>query len=207
MKIKKSTVDKNSIHYGPGQIIFEENDEGNEMYLIISGEVEIYKKVRNAQKVLMNLGKGSIFGEMALVDKTVRSASARAKTDLYLMVIKESQWEIILSQNSDFAVNLIKILSRRLREANSIISELLTQDKRKQVLGAFMEFSRENGQKTYKGYLADVLAFSQWSAGHIGIEESEVRLIIDELIEEEFLFTSPNHENFVLYDPKRKPRG
>ncbi len=202
MKLKKSTVEKNSFFIPAGDVIFEENDPGTEMYLIISGDVEIYRKAKNSQKVLMVLKPGAIFGEMALVDKLPRSASARAKTDTQLMVIRDSQWEQIFIQNSEFSVNVVKILSRRLREANRIISDLLTKDKSKQVFGGIIEYSRNFSQKTFKGYIIDVDIFVEWAVSHIGIDRDEILNILSHLTNEKILEEGTSHPNSLIYDPK-----
>ena len=60
-----------------GQILFEEGDHGSEAYLIMSGFVEIYRKLGNREEVIARLGRGEIIGEMSLIDNQPRIASAR----------------------------------------------------------------------------------------------------------------------------------
>ena len=63
-----------------GERFFKEGDEGNRAYVVQAGEVEIIKSTGEEDKdiVLGTIGKGGIFGEMALIDDKPRMASARA---------------------------------------------------------------------------------------------------------------------------------
>ena len=69
---------KNAVSYEPGQIIFREGEPGDSMYVILEGEIEI----RVHDKAIDTSGPGQIIGEMALVDKSPRSATAVAKNRL-----------------------------------------------------------------------------------------------------------------------------
>ncbi len=70
-----------------GDIIFEEGEVGDMAYLIISGEVEIFRTSGNRERVLATLDRGEIIGEMSLIDNAPRMASARALSDLELSII------------------------------------------------------------------------------------------------------------------------
>ncbi len=69
--------------YHAGELIFRENDKSSELYLIQDGHVEITLNVPEpgTEKSIVTLGKGQIFGEMALLDEGPRTASARCVAD------------------------------------------------------------------------------------------------------------------------------
>jgi CRP-like cAMP-binding protein len=72
----------------PGSLIIEQNTTGSKMYIIAQGSVEVFIKGLEKDTVLVFLGQGQVFGEMALLDQGYRSASVRATTDgckLYLL--------------------------------------------------------------------------------------------------------------------------
>lgn len=74
-----------------GQRLFHEGEPGDRAYLIMSGKVEISKKVRDDEVVIALVGKGEIVGEMALVDDKPRMATARAvEPSLLVVVTRES---------------------------------------------------------------------------------------------------------------------
>ena len=74
----------------PGDYIFREGEFGQHAYIINSGTVELVKFTGDQQSVLAELEKGALFGEMAIIDGSARSASARAKTECVLKVVSES---------------------------------------------------------------------------------------------------------------------
>jgi CRP-like cAMP-binding protein len=101
--------------YAAGQVIFQEGTVGECMYCVKAGLVEIVAGGR----VLETLEPGHVFGEMALVDDQPRSATARAKTDCQVVPIDEKQFFFLVQQTPNFALQLMKVLSERLRRATS----------------------------------------------------------------------------------------
>jgi CRP-like cAMP-binding protein len=81
--------------YAAGELICSEKSSSNELYIIVQGEVEILidsalvapSSMESRQEVVARLGRGQSFGEIALVDQGVRSASARAATSTRVLVI------------------------------------------------------------------------------------------------------------------------
>jgi CRP-like cAMP-binding protein len=94
-----------------GEFVFREGDPTEEMYVIKSGKVEI----RLGSRVLDTVPESSIFGEMALIDPSPRSASAVALTDVTLVPVAEKQFLFLVSRTPHFALNVMRVLARRLR--------------------------------------------------------------------------------------------
>jgi CRP/FNR family cyclic AMP-dependent transcriptional regulator len=94
-----------------GERIFGEGDDGDFMYGVIDGQVEIVKD----GKVVDTVGPGGIFGEMALIDHTARSATAVAKGDCKAAQISEKRFYFLVQQTPNFALHLLRILTDRLR--------------------------------------------------------------------------------------------
>lgn len=94
-----------------GEKIFAEGDAGDYMYGVIQGEVEI----RKHGKVVDTVGPGGIFGEMALIDHTARSATAVAKNDCKAAQINEKRFYFLVQQTPNFALHLLRVLTERLR--------------------------------------------------------------------------------------------
>ena len=102
------------------EVIFKEGETGEEMYYIISGEVEIAV----AGKVMEVIQAEGIIGEMALIDNSPRSATATARTDATLAVIDQDRFTALLQQTPLFAIQVMRILARRLRRSDSRIAFL-----------------------------------------------------------------------------------
>ena len=101
----------------PGETIFREGDPAKELYVIQSGRVEI--QVGN--RLLDTLETNDLFGEMALIDGAVRSATAVAKTDVVLVPMSKKDFLTLVSRAPSFALDIMAMLARRLRAANRAI--------------------------------------------------------------------------------------
>ena len=109
--------------YGNAEVIFEEGTVGKHMYVIVSGSVRIVKRTGDEDAVVATLGKGELFGEMALVDSLPRSASAVAAGDGTSVVeIDHAQFAYLVGQQPAFALIILKALSLRLRKQMEISS-------------------------------------------------------------------------------------
>ena len=97
-----------------GEVIFKEGDKADQLFAIKSGEIAI----QLGNRTLAELSANSIFGEMALIDDSPRSATAVAKTDVELVPISEKQFLFLVSQTPFFALKVMRVLARRLRATN-----------------------------------------------------------------------------------------
>jgi CRP/FNR family cyclic AMP-dependent transcriptional regulator len=98
-----------------GEIIFKEGDLASELFVIQSGQVDI----QLGNRLLGTLSDHDIFGEMALIDTSPRSATAMAKTDVKLVPIGEKHFLFLVSRTPFFALKVMRVLARRLRATNS----------------------------------------------------------------------------------------
>ena len=102
----------------PGDYIFREGEFGQHAYIINSGTVELVKFTGDQQSVLAELEKGALFGEMAIIDGSARSASARAKTECVLKVVSEEQLKKHLSSSPTASLDMMRRLASYVRNAN-----------------------------------------------------------------------------------------
>jgi CRP-like cAMP-binding protein len=100
--------------YEQNTLIFQEGEIGDCMYIIYQGEVKIHKE--NA--TLAILKEKEVFGELALLDPEVRSASATTNTDCVLFRIEQEPFYELLENRTEVARGFIKILCQRLRAQN-----------------------------------------------------------------------------------------
>jgi CRP-like cAMP-binding protein len=108
---------------GSGGLIIEQNTTGTEMYIIVQGSVEVFIKGLEEESVLIFLGQGQVFGEMALLDQGYRSASVRATSEgckLYLLEYQKFRELARSNRNIGFQVmrNLASDLAFKLRHRN-----------------------------------------------------------------------------------------
>ena len=103
--------------FAEGQTIFREGDRGDEFFVVVRGEVEI----RSGNRHLETLGQNSIFGEMALIDDSPRSATVVALTDVTLAPIKEKHFLFLVRHTPFFALRVMRVLALRLRAQNRAV--------------------------------------------------------------------------------------
>ena len=109
--------DKRSV--AAGTTIFREGDERDFMYAVVEGEVDL----TFGGKPLATVGPGGLFGEMALIDKEPRIASAVARTDATIVPVDEKRFLFLIQQTPNFAVHVMRVLSERLRAMDRRLAE------------------------------------------------------------------------------------
>jgi CRP/FNR family transcriptional regulator, cyclic AMP receptor protein len=101
--------------YAAGETVFRQGDAGDAMFVVKEGSLDIVIGGR----VVETLGPGGIAGEMAIVDKQPRSASAVAQTACQLVRITPERFKFLISQTPFFAIEVMQVMAHRLRSANS----------------------------------------------------------------------------------------
>ena len=95
-----------------GEMIFEQGDPGDSMFVVVEGEVEIILR----GEVLNTLMPGDIFGEMALIDNRPRSAAAKAVAPTKLAPVNRFSFTYYVQNSPFFALDVMEIMAERLRE-------------------------------------------------------------------------------------------
>jgi len=116
-----------TMKFNKGATIIHEGTTGSSAYLILSGSVEVSKKVGEEKLVLSRLVKGSIFGEMSLVDDKPRSATIIALEDTEVRIISRERFESMLEQNPRAVIPLLKQVFQRVRYLNQMVSAFCGQ--------------------------------------------------------------------------------
>src|ERR1044071_2468713 len=126
------------MHCSPNEIIFEENDAGDSLYLIARGSVKISKRGRaGQQETLAYLMEGDFFGEMALVDTGKRSAQAAAVDEVVVGRIDRDGWDLLLQHApQQVLANFTHSVTRRLRHNNQHFIEEVMRSERLSLIGS-----------------------------------------------------------------------
>jgi CRP/FNR family transcriptional regulator, cyclic AMP receptor protein len=104
-------------NFSKGDTIFREGEQGDEFFVVVRGKVEI----RTGERQLEILGPRGIFGEMALIDDSPRSATVVALTDVTVAPIKEQQFLFLVRHMPAFALKVMRVLAIRLRRQNKAV--------------------------------------------------------------------------------------
>jgi CRP-like cAMP-binding protein len=115
------TIEKCIHEYDASEIVFEEGSTGRELFVVLEGKIDIVKNSGADRTVIVTLGKGEFFGEMAVIDGSSRSASAvAAVSGTRVMKINHARFVYLVSQQPAFALMIMDALSKRLRASNAI---------------------------------------------------------------------------------------
>lgn len=102
-----------------GQVIFEEGQSGDRMFIIVDGQVQVEKSTdAGGSLVLTTLEKRDLLGDMAILDDEPRSASARTVTDSRLLGVGSAQMKDLIREYPEIAFGLLKFCAMRIRETN-----------------------------------------------------------------------------------------
>jgi CRP/FNR family transcriptional regulator, cyclic AMP receptor protein len=133
---EQTTLDK-------GATLFVEGDQGDGLYLVVVGSLEILKKDRNGQnQAIANIGGGSVLGEMSLIHGSgTRSATAVATTDAQLIKVPSEAFAYLLQHDNVTAYkmvhNLAQVMSRRLLLMDEKLVDLMDKGRKKEELSDF----------------------------------------------------------------------
>ena len=114
-------VEKKAVHLDAGEILFEEGDSGDCLYIVKKGLVEIIRGTGTELRPVACLGEGSFFGEMALITGETRSATARARCSTELLSLTEEGFHQRLRDVPELGLYLIVSLIRRLRQREAML--------------------------------------------------------------------------------------
>jgi CRP/FNR family cyclic AMP-dependent transcriptional regulator len=200
VKIDKSTFEQHVRFFAPGAVIFRENDESVEMFIIIQGLVEIRKSTGlSSNKILATLQKGDMFGEMAIIEKQPRSATAVAVQPTRVLVLNEKLYDSMLGSNPDFARKMNKVLSERIRRADSIIQNILSTNRQNQLWAGLVQYAREKGVSTFTGSRVSIDEFTVWAVQHLGMTDKDVQGILAQFLKREVIaYSARGYDEIII---------
>jgi CRP/FNR family transcriptional regulator len=126
--------------------VFHEGDHSDACYIVRTGSFRVTREHSDGRAItLATLGPGDIFGELAMLDGEVRSASVEALSDGELLALPAGEVRGLLARHPEITVKLIAALVRRLRTANERISRQSFQTVPSRVAGVLSQLVAEEG--------------------------------------------------------------
>ncbi|MFP4012103.1 MAG: Crp/Fnr family transcriptional regulator [Spirochaetaceae bacterium] len=172
-----------------GAEIFREGEQGSRMFIIQKGSVRITKEFDGRPHVLAELGKGDFFGEMAIVSRMERTATATAVTETQILCFDRKGFESMIEKNAQIAMNVIDKLCRRLAEANAQIQHFFR--KNEESLVALDLYNRFIAKPEGEPVLARDRVVREISL-NLEIPAETVQQVIDELARRDILTVKQN---------------
>jgi CRP/FNR family transcriptional regulator len=125
--------------------VFHEGDPGDACYIVRTGSCRVTREHPDGRAItLANLGRGAIFGELAMLDGEARSASVEATEDTELLALPATDMRALIREHPEMAEKLVVALTRRLREANERIARQSFQTVPSRVAGVLDQLLAED---------------------------------------------------------------
>ncbi len=119
----------NMKQYKKGSVIFMEGDKGEAFYFIKSGKIKISKSSKDGKELILNIyGENHVFAEVTIFNDISYPATAEVLEDATVGVIRNGDLEKLIKYNAEMGLNLIKILSKRLFNAQMKLKQLALND-------------------------------------------------------------------------------
>jgi len=128
-ELEKLAEEVDQVNYKAGDIIFNERDRGDALYVVETGSVRIWVWDQDVQEVtLAELKPGEFFGELAVLDRGERSTSATAIVDTHLHRLSSDDFQQFLMEHPDCAIDVICEIGTRLRQTNMLVSQRVSRN-------------------------------------------------------------------------------
>jgi len=123
-ELEKLAEEIDQVNFKDGEVIFNEHDRGDSLYVIESGSVRIWVIDEDVNEVtLAELKPGEFFGEMAVLDRGERSSSATAIGDTHLHRLSSDDFQQFLIEHPDASIDVICEIAARMRQTNLLVSQ------------------------------------------------------------------------------------
>ncbi|MEV7398311.1 Crp/Fnr family transcriptional regulator [Aeromicrobium sp. NPDC092404] len=141
-----------SISLRRGEILFNEGDDGNQLYVVTEGKIKLGRTSPDGRENLLAiLGPGQMFGELSFFDPGPRSATATAVTDVELKSLGHEALSPVLNAHPDVAHALLNQLAGRLRRTNEVVGDLVFSDVPGRVAKALLDLASRFGRRADDG--------------------------------------------------------
>ncbi len=167
--------------YRKNQIIFGEGDPGEALFLLKTGKIKLTKTTPDGrEQILAFRSAGEIFAEVVLFDGGAYPATAEIIEDARVGIIRNQDIERIILDNVDIAISLLKIMSKRLRHAQTSLKDIALKDVYGRLASTLLKLASEHGLKSEAGTKISLNLTHQDLANMIGTSRESVNRVISE---------------------------
>lgn len=113
--------------YHDGEVIVREGEAGDCMYVVQAGQVEVLQGKENGEVRLAVLNEGDFFGEMAIFEREVRSATVRALGKVRVLTVEKKNFLRRIHEDPSLAYHIVQTMSHRIRDLNAELVRIKTR--------------------------------------------------------------------------------
>jgi CRP/FNR family transcriptional regulator, cyclic AMP receptor protein len=172
-----TSVAARTVHrkYRKGSVLFVQGEDGERCFTIVSGTVKLSAYHADGREVVLAvLGPGDVFGELALFDDAPRSADATALEDADLLSVDRAGLSEAIATHPQIATSLLRVLGRRLRQANEAFQDIAFFDVPGRVARRLADLADTYGVDTEEGVMIDITLSQESLAQMVGATRESV---------------------------------
>ena len=174
-----------------GEVIFHREDPGQVLYVIKEGKVKICQISPDGQEMTLTvLGKGEYFGELALLDGLPRSTDAIASERVECYTLQRTDFHNAIMKNPKIAIQAMEVLSKRLRNTNQMVEDMIFLDVYGRVAKKLVELADTHGVKAEDGGIRIEMRLTQQDlASMVGASRESVNKVMGYFTDKNFIST------------------
>jgi CRP/FNR family transcriptional regulator, cyclic AMP receptor protein len=158
-----------------GEVIFHKGDPGDTLFVITRGQVKIVLPSETGEEAVIGvLDVGDFFGELSLIDEQARSATIVATQVTETLVLRRVQFLQFVVAHPELAIQVLRVLSRRLRDADAFIEDAVFLDVPARLAKKLLELAQQYGKSTPEGTLITLRMTQQELATMVGATRESV---------------------------------
>lgn len=165
-------------NYEPGQVIICEFEPGDTFYLIQSGKVQLVKCVNGTNKNLDILKPGELFGEMAILDNSPRSATCMAAGYVQCLEFSKANFELLVAGNPQIALMLLKLFCKRIYDQKRRLKILVINDLQARIADVFCMLDEMNpvsmSNRTLRRFDITIQDIARWAGLSLDLTRTEI---------------------------------
>jgi len=183
-----------------GKDIITIEQPGEAVYIILSGTVKIHVEQDDGRDVILSiLGAGDMLGEMSIIDNVGRSASVVTLEDTLVLWMDKASFNQMMDEFPPVPLNLVRILSGRVRLSDELIKSLATLDVYGRVARELLAFAQKYGKDGDDGSVLIPIRLTQGDiADFVGASRKRVNQVMVFFREQEFISTNADGKIVVL---------
>jgi CRP-like cAMP-binding protein len=175
-----------------GEMIFSEFEKGDSFYFIISGRVQLVKLIGGIEKMLDILRPSEMFGEMAILEDSPRSATAIALDNVSVLEFNRQNFDVLMAGNPQIAFKLLKMFTKRIYYQKRRFMSLALDDPQAKIAEVFLmlDETQPNIDRTTlrRDFITTANAVAHWA----GMNDAAVRVILNKFVAQQRIEILPD---------------
>ncbi len=185
-------------HYHKEQVILIEEEAGQTLFIVMSGQVKISRISEDGREVILAvMGEGDFFGELSLLDGHSRSANVTVIKDSEMLLIHREDFLNLVNDFPSIAINLLRELASRIRKSDAQIKSLSLKNATGKVTSTLLRLAEDIGVREGMGLTIPNLPTQQDLANMAGTSRETINRVIQRLMNDGYIARQGNELTIV----------